>query len=161
MNSALEYQWVYSFCQPVSWISHVLAILCEVINIEFNIIVFAAACWWAILRSPSWVMMKSHQLSRTKGRNWSDAHKHTLHTNSQSHQTHNTDLIFQSLKPFFCWSHSHFSHFIFHKRGFHNVVLSVNFIEVFFQCSDHKIPLTPCSSLYATLAVMIQDKKAH
>lgn len=78
MNSALECQRVHPFLSACvcSEIVTYCAGLCVVINIEFNIIVLAAACWWAILRSPSWVMMKSHQLSRTRGRNWSDTHTH-------------------------------------------------------------------------------------
>lgn len=56
--------------------------LCMVINIECDIIVFLAACWWAILRSPSWVTTKSRRRSRTRGRKWSDRHAQTLAWNN-------------------------------------------------------------------------------
>lgn len=56
--------------------------LCMVINIECDIIVFLAACWWAILRSPSWVTTKSRRRSRTRGRKWSARHTQTLAWNN-------------------------------------------------------------------------------
>lgn len=68
------------FCLPASVLklSPSAHGLCMVINIECDIIVFLAACWWAILRSPSWATTKSRRRSRTRGRKWSDCHTQTL-----------------------------------------------------------------------------------